>query len=86
MDEVELRFNLEAARTQELSIPAVQATALTYGATYRVSARLAETLLAQGGWEPVGQPAVEPPSAEPQMRKSKRGKADTPDTESQAEE
>lgn len=50
---VDLRFCHEAAKTQDVSIPAVQATALTFGEVYRVRKKLADVLIQQGGWEPV---------------------------------
>jgi len=57
MKTVKLRFCNEAAKTQDLSIPAVQATALVFGAVYEVSEALAQTLMQQGGWQPVPPPA-----------------------------
>lgn len=53
MKTVKLRFTNETAKTQYVSIPAVQATALTFMETYLVSGDLAAILLRQGGWEPV---------------------------------
>lgn len=65
MKSVKLRFTHEAAKTQELSIPAVQATALVYGEVYEISEALAEQLLAQGGWEAVAPTTKSKPKEEP---------------------
>lgn len=65
MKSVKLRFTHEAAKTQELSIPAVQATALVYGDVYEISEALAEQLLAQGGWETVAPTIKSKPKEKP---------------------
>ena len=80
---VTLRFCHEAAQTQDVSIPAVQATALVYGETYTISRELADALLRQGGWQPVEaagrkgkaekvpEPGVEP-GIEPEVKEEAR--------------
>lgn len=70
---VNLIFVNEAAKGQDLSIPAVSGEALVFGQTYTVEAGLAAVLMQQGGWQPE---TATPETAEKASPGRKGGKAE----------